>query len=128
MKPIVLALPLMLLFSAQAQADVIGCRANSFVSWQGGQADPSSISESEAEDLFIDLDTGRLWRDGEEPTYYEVFRTGPMGGNTDFVAFSPEAAALVRVRLANQELQFMHDHDRTIEVGTCSFAPEGTNP
>jgi hypothetical protein len=51
-----------------------------------------------------------------------------MGGNTDFVAFSPEAAALVRVRLANQELQFMHDHDRTIEVGTCSFAPEGTNP
>jgi hypothetical protein len=115
------------LASTGANATVLECTAQSSGSWQNGDLSASYIASDDpgGRTFTVDFDTGvvRLnatdTADAIEATY-EVLSPGSVDDDVDFIAFHRGIAALLRIRMANTEYQFIHDYGRTLDAGTCS--------
>lgn len=117
-----------LLLATPAMAEVLECKPNSFGYWSGGEAQATVLSDDEdsAAGFTIDLQSGAYhqnWDDGTDPVdvTYKVIYGGAYGDEADFIGWHEETRSLIRIRTNNEEFQFVHDHDRSLDVGTCSF-------
>jgi hypothetical protein len=119
-----------------ARAQIIECYPYEFAWWTASEFGSSYTSDADAKAhaFSIDLATG-AYHHGETTDRaaadlsYDVIRTGEYGTteDVDFVAFHRATASLIRIRLTNSELQFLHDYGRTLETGTCSIKQGADN-
>lgn len=111
-----------------AHAEMLECIPNSYADLFFGEATAHNRAESDISTagFTIDLKTGAYhqnWTDGTDPQdlTYEIISWGAYGDESPFIAWNKATASLIRIRLTNEELQFSHDHDSVVEMGTCSF-------
>ena len=100
-----------------ALAEVIECAPYEFAWWTSNEFGSTYISDATAHAFTIDLATGAYHHDATTERAaadlsFEVIQTGEYGTpeSIDFIAFDRASAALIRVRLANAELRFLHDY------------------
>jgi hypothetical protein len=128
MRSLLAIIAALLLSTASAHAEVLECKPNSFGYWSGGEAQATVLADDEdrAAGFTIDLQSGAYhqnWNDGVDPVdvTYDVIYGGAYGDEGDFIGWHEETRSLIRIRTNNEEFQFAHDHDRILDVGTCSF-------
>jgi len=127
MRRTLFALLAVLLGGSAAQAETLLCQPNSYTDWAGGEANAHPIGDEErAAGFTLDLKTGAYhqhWNDGTDPVdvTYELISWGAYGDEGAFVAWDKATQSVIRIRLTNEELQFMHNHDWSVDIGICSF-------
>lgn len=122
------AIALVALSPTAALAEVLKCVPSTSTMWLTGEAHPAWPMK-EGQGIFtIDLKTGAYhqdWTDGTpgqpNDATYEIRQTGHYGDEADWVGWEPKWGKVIRIRLTNEELQFVHDYWRRLDIGTCTF-------
>lgn len=126
MSKLLLAIAVLALAPTGANATVLECAVQSFGSWQDGDLNGYAAADDPARRSFtVDFETGTVRLNATDnaeaiEATYDVLSPGSVEDNVDFIAFNRQIAALLRIRMANTEYQFLHDYGRTLDVGTCS--------